>query len=103
MTATLQAATHTPGPWLPCSGDAGRIINIEVNGPHNDCLPVATLRGPDRKANARLIAAAPELLAALQHLLASSPRPKSVKVDFSYINARACASKAIYLATEGGA
>ena len=46
----------TKGPVTPCTGDAGEKINIECKGPHNDLLPIATLRGPDRKANAELIA-----------------------------------------------
>lgn len=65
------AAKHTPGPWEA----VGFTIEAECNG-----IVVADVRGPDRRArgkewredmdycqgNARLIAAAPELLAALQ-------------------------------------
>lgn len=61
--------SHTPGPWVRCSGDARRLINIECKGCHNNLLPIATLRGSDRAANANLIAAAPELLTALKEAL----------------------------------
>jgi len=61
--------THTPGPWIACKGDAGQHINIECKRAGNDCQPIATLKGPDKEANARLIASAPELLEALEGLL----------------------------------
>ena len=65
-----QTTSHTPGPWNLCSGDAGNHFNIESREYVNDGFEIAKLRGPDRKANARLIAAAPELLEALQRILA---------------------------------
>ena len=63
-----QAATggHTPGEWTACIGLAGDRYRIETRGTGNDCDPIAECRGPDRKANAQLIAAAPDLLAALK-------------------------------------
>lgn len=64
--------THTPGPW---SADWGYIVAPDVTGKHVD-LYVATIAEEDedgrvvpeheRDANARLIAAAPDLLAALR-------------------------------------
>ncbi len=59
-------ASHTPGPWVPCPGLAGSRFRIETMRVNNDCEPVAECKGPDREANARLIAAAPELLEALE-------------------------------------
>lgn len=59
-------AGHTPGPWSPCPGLAGYRFRIETMRSNNDCEPIAECKGPDREANARLIAAAPELLAALE-------------------------------------
>ena len=57
--------THTPGPWTP----HGTIITREGD---NSEYPVAGVLGylPDEEAyaNARLIAAAPELLSALESL-----------------------------------
>ncbi len=70
LTQNTQNAQHTPGPWSACSGDAGQKFNIECAGTGNDLLPVAILKGPDRRANARLIAAAPDLLAALEEITA---------------------------------
>jgi hypothetical protein len=47
---------HTPGPWSVCAGDASWVSLPGVVKPIN-C---------GNKANARLIAAAPDMLAALQ-------------------------------------
>jgi hypothetical protein len=53
---------HTPGPWrLWGSADPSQVISAA------DCFVAQTVGGND-KANARLIAAAPELLEALQDL-----------------------------------
>ena len=62
--------THTPGPWVACPGNARQVYKIETNarGNQNDGYEIAALRGPDKDANARLIAAAPELYAALESL-----------------------------------
>ena len=64
-------STHTPGPWR--IGDAGAVIF----GPKSDRPSPVTVAAvgraggnPDQaRANARLISAAPELLAALQAAL----------------------------------
>ena len=78
MKAKLDAATarqsktkttHTPGPWfIQCTGGESECIasnhqtlDVEVNGPDFEI----------RNANARLIAAAPELLAACHVALAT--------------------------------
>lgn len=63
--------THTPGPWIRGVGDEGtcsvyasfRGMRVVVAATENFRLPIA-----EQKANARLIAAAPELLAALKAL-----------------------------------
>ncbi len=52
--------THTPGPWRV--GDAG----ATVFGPKNGTPSPETIASVRRKPNARLIAAAPELLATLK-------------------------------------
>lgn len=52
---------HTPGPWqVPDDNHVG------VYGGDEQTLIATVARTPDRIANARLIAAAPELLAALK-------------------------------------
>jgi len=62
--------THTPGEWSSCPGQAKQRYRIETKGTGNDCEPIAECKGPDREANARLLSAAPDLLCALQTLVA---------------------------------
>jgi hypothetical protein len=55
------AVAHTPGPWAVSDNHGKRYIE-----PVGDNEPVAQItKGPNSEANARLIAAAPELLEAL--------------------------------------
>ncbi len=65
---------HTPGPWEHLNGDQIGAIVRERTAIIADCCtesgPQGSQVGPDaRQANARLIAAAPDLLAALQSSL----------------------------------
>lgn len=85
MTATkrnvAKPATHTPGPWHIVDREFGHAVftdeqhNPMRDGP-NGCTigSVATVvgMGDADPANATLIASAPELLAALQRLLAEA-------------------------------
>ena len=66
---------HTPGPWFYVQGDEWSHSVCTREGELPDGSPsfwsVASVnkrREPAHEANARLIAAAPELLEALQHL-----------------------------------
>jgi hypothetical protein len=70
---------HTPGPWIASKyADSGRDILI-TGGPNSDAVATARYffslsgpivsRDPEREANAQLIAAAPELLEALEQTL----------------------------------
>ncbi len=64
-------------------------------------MPIATLRGPERHANAKLIAAAPELLRALVELkreLWAANLKLNIKKHFSLLAADALAGTAIYKA-----
>lgn len=72
MKPHLETGTHTPGPWLIKKRHdepeySNSILSVEADG--KDFVDsVATLYGcedPEKLANARLIAAAPELLEAL--------------------------------------
>jgi hypothetical protein len=103
------AAPHTPGPWRvapPWSGFS------EIRGA-DDVLVFGLAAGGDRErqpddvcaANARLIAAAPDLLAALQAWmthrsqvfaahLANKPMPPSQRIDEILDQAKAAISKA---------
>ena len=87
--------THTPGPWVACPGNARQVYKIETNarGNQNDGYEIAALRGPDKDANARLIAAAPDLLAALDYLVRA--RDKGWKIDETgWDHARAAIARA---------
>ena len=73
---------HTPGPWEVLEGKPGFGVNrahlrVIVRQPDSfvplyvaDCIREGSL--DETRANARLIAAAPELLAALRNLLADA-------------------------------
>jgi hypothetical protein len=90
---------HTPGRWYV--GASGRIIMCRMIAGNN--VPVAQITGPlpndEIKANARLIAAAPDMLEALRGLLETSPPPKGVRLDYSYLLYREAARTAIAKAT----
>lgn len=90
----MKAATHTPGPWK-CGGD-----EMTVYTDHNfDFKPlVASTAVPDLnlaecKANARLIAAAPDLLAALDQIANGKFMGGATVLDLQHI-ARAAIAKA---------
>lgn len=61
----------TPGPWEAVHSDPAEGANVfwlvapQGNGPHNGEVELGTLRG-DRPANARAIAALPDVLEALR-------------------------------------
>lgn len=63
---------HTPGPWHVEEpfGEPGTYIAVTFPGfsPGLVCRMIDQARTPEGKANARLIAAAPDLLAALESL-----------------------------------
>ena len=70
----MSEATHTPGPWKPGTWNDGCWT---VFGPDHDpgtgttSQPVATMIGDNKAANARLIAAAPAMLAAIKSFQAT--------------------------------
>jgi hypothetical protein len=70
--------THTPGPWR--IGDAGQTV-FGPKTDHSAPVTVALMPTPservsflERKANSKLVAAAPELLEALEGLVADWER-----------------------------
>lgn len=84
-------AEHTPGPWTATFMPAGAgLWNTRIMGPDGEHILADTYTqfyGPgqaESEANARLIAAAPELLEALAGLLKHAPLPKGIRKDFSY-------------------
>ena len=78
---------HTPGPWFVLIDDDGCPLEIVLAGDHDMRIAVPASDGP--LANARLIAAAPELLAALREVIAVSDRKTEI-----YDRARAAIAKA---------
>ena len=70
------SAMHTPGPWVVgpwFDNDGQPEIIIEHMTPHGTLVPAVALGGLiGQEANARLIAAAPDLLAALELLCNTS-------------------------------
>lgn len=65
-------SSHTQGPWFingPYAGDSDLFIRTNMGGEGFDIANLNCDETGDYKANAKLIAAAPELLAALQLVL----------------------------------
>lgn len=88
---SVATSQGTPGPWKAENGFGGRVcIFSSYANDGRDALHVATC-GPD---NARLIAAAPELLDALQALLAVTEEPALDELDNRQGMARAAIAKA---------
>lgn len=74
MTSPGSGEGHTPGPWLAEGVDMFGDHNIVLSASANDCRAVAAvvsnMREPSEvAANARVIAVAPEMLAALAKLI----------------------------------
>lgn len=86
----MSAATFTPGPWMyqATAGNHDFLVYPESTG-----RDVALVRDFN-EANARLIAAAPELLTALRELVAALPASSS-KTPRTRWNAEAVARAAI--------
>lgn len=73
MPQTDKAATgHTPGPWEVLIDGNGRLSGVGSHRQefHGSDICLSPISDPQARANARLIAAAPELLEALNALLA---------------------------------
>jgi len=60
---------HTPGPWTVIENSSGKHL-VCADHPQAAHFDIALTSGPDSVANARLIAAAPELLEACQRYIA---------------------------------
>lgn len=96
--STAKAVSHTPGPWIAEAETDRRPAG--VSAPHNYAL--ADVFGESRavrEANARLIAAAPEMLEALRNVAAVGHARDNVerandKLDACIEWARAAIAKA---------
>lgn len=92
---------HTPGTWKYLPDES----MIETAGPVNlsgDYGHICDFRSPVNEADARLIAAAPDLLAALQGIAKEISLSRfNVRKDFSVLVALAAGSKAVHKAING--
>lgn len=91
------APKHTPGPWRVVSFTArgsGGGCYVGISSEHHDCLAEVVIRMDDEPpslkllTNAQLIAAAPEILAALRAMLDDDDH------DAAKVQARAAIAKA---------
>ena len=96
------SAKHTPGPWLTDRGNVhtGQIATIH-HCLNNDWVEIWTdkwaetgLGEGEQEANARLIAAAPELLDALTEIVAAADGDGWKQLDATFAAARAAIAKA---------
>ena len=76
---------HTPGPWHT-AGEQG----VQIRSAKDQIAKVWTMRGNEWKANAHLIAAAPDLLEALQDMVSDHASLSAATLAF----ARAAIAKA---------
>ena len=92
---------HTPAPWHVTKDADGQLaVNDHVNFPSE--FPIARIYGrlTDKEANAHLIAAAPDLLAALEEIVDCRAIPNKGPIQL-WTNARAAIAKAKGFATYG--
>ena len=91
--------SHTPGPWGLMEHQDGYYA---LTPPDGRCSYFGKLPCQDAEdhANAALISAAPDLLAALEELLWAASRT-SIETDGDYSNAFTAAHAAIAKATQG--
>jgi hypothetical protein len=100
----MKKQTHTPGPWLACLNVPTAIIPGHIiKADYDPNRPIASLwRGGGSKgeleqiANARLIAAAPDLLAACEEFVLKCETGKARSVH-SYAQMKAAIAKATVL------
>jgi hypothetical protein len=67
--------THTPAPWAIADGHAARVYLI--NDKHGHAIGEVVYSDTRNPADARLIAAAPDLLAQLRRIVAAADRMKT--------------------------
>ena len=90
MATTEKAASHTPGPWhVGTNGDACAVNHAVCSGPiviakvYGKGYPTGKGWHPESEADAMLMAAAPELLEALEFAYLNLSDLKSTKDDDS--------------------
>jgi hypothetical protein len=73
---TAMPTAHTPGPWKLSEKNPDAVIS-SVGNYVADCGASMIIPPAEQAANARLIAAAPDLLSALDHLQSSPNDPRN--------------------------
>ena len=94
---TKTKSTHTAGPWkIETMGHTLRITKSEIEYDNDDIVVLGVDCGDEEaKANARLIASAPDMLEALKYIVAWNPK------DWNPEKARGLAMAAIAKAERG--
>lgn len=97
---TGMTESWTPGPWRTGGIFATRVLSDHIEGGEICyCIPTIPIKeGGESAANARLIAAAPELYMALSAMAAaeiSDPRPPTDAMPAAYAMARSALAKAL--------
>ena len=82
--------SHTKGPWAHVETDVGQIVVEDVNG---WICEMAKWEGQDNRANAHLIAAAPDMLEALNECLEAFAE-LGIDATLPVLHARAAIKKA---------
>lgn len=93
---------HTPGPWT--ISPSGTCVGSEASGPVATICTGGEILPAEEQANARLIGAAPELLAALESVvaLATDPAGSTLKLrEFLQQHEGKAVIAAIAKATQG--
>ncbi len=72
----MSNAQHTPGPWNKVTNSSGRTYRVEGCGETVASFPImgTSIDVQENEANARLIAAAPELLQAITQIINDLPQ-----------------------------
>ena len=68
----MTQAKHTQGPWRLNAGNETEIMSARRNVARAHCGAMTGIRVDEAEANARLIAAAPDLLAACEEILSET-------------------------------
>ena len=96
---------HTPGPWSVGT----KIKDVVFSGDRAICGPCYYRTAEENAANARLIASAPDLLAALEQLAAQDPftcaddAPIPVRQAYAILNASIARARAAIARAKGEA
>lgn len=83
----MSTAKHTPGPWHAANG-------CQIRSAKDQIAKAWMMRNGEGLANARLIAAAPELLEALAEIVSAADGAGWDQLDPSFSKARAAIAKA---------